>query len=65
MTLLLGALLLTGCHKKGPYSGTAPEIAKPAPEFSATNYDGTPREKADLLGKPTAMWFYPKAATVG
>lgn len=37
----------------------------PAPEFSATNSDGAARDREDLLGHPTVMWFYPAAATAG
>lgn len=37
----------------------------PAPEFTATNLDGAARDREDLLGHPTVMWFYPAAATAG
>lgn len=37
----------------------------PAPEFVATNMDGTGRSREDLLGHPTVMWFYPAAGTGG
>jgi hypothetical protein len=45
--------------------GTAPAIALAAPEFTVTNRDGTPRTRADLLGHPTVMWFYPAAFSGG
>jgi hypothetical protein len=46
--------------------GVPPAIPKPAPEFTATNRDGTTRTRADLTdGKPTIMWFYPAAGTPG
>ncbi|MCK6503339.1 hypothetical protein L6R53_08070 [Myxococcota bacterium] len=37
----------------------------PAPQFVATNMDGTGRAREDLLGHPTVMWFYPAAGTGG
>jgi len=45
--------------------GDTPEEALPAPDFTATNYDGAARTREDLLGSPTVMWFYPAAATSG
>ena len=47
------------------YYGTAPESPISAPEFVATNRDGTTRGQGDLIGKPTVMWFYPMAETFG
>jgi len=47
------------------YYGTPPESPISAPEFVATNRDGTARGQSDLIGKPTAMWFYPAAGTFG
>ena len=46
-------------------NGSVPEIALAAPEFAATNRDGAARDREDLLGHPTVMWFYPAAATAG
>jgi len=43
--------------------GTVPSSPVPAPEFSALNFDETSRTSADLMGHPTVIWFYPKAAT--
>ncbi len=37
----------------------------PAPEFTATNRDESARSRPDLLGHPTAIWFYPAAGTSG
>ncbi len=45
--------------------GDAPEAVIPAPEFEATNYDGTLRDRTALLGHPTVMWFFPFAGTPG
>jgi cytochrome oxidase Cu insertion factor (SCO1/SenC/PrrC family) len=45
--------------------GTVPSKALAAPTFTATNRDGTTRDRAALLGHPTVMWFYPQAATSG
>ena len=46
-------------------NGTIPSEALEAPEFSATNRDGGARDREDLLGHPTIMWFYPAAGTYG
>ena len=45
--------------------GTPPEAAIDAPEFAAQNRDGAARGRADLLGQPTVMWFFPSADTPG
>ena len=45
--------------------GQTPAVALAAPEFSATNYDGTPRGIADLTDGPTVVWFFPAAGTYG
>lgn len=45
--------------------GVAPDEPVPAPEFVATNYDNTLRDRDALLGHPTVMWFYPAAGTSG
>jgi len=46
--------------------GTRPEAPVPLiPAFRATSNDGSPRDQADLLGKPTVMWFFPAANTSG
>ena len=37
----------------------------PAPEFVATNRDGSARSRSDLIGHPTVIWFYPAAGTSG
>ena len=47
-------------------TGRIPENPLPVPEFSAVvNYDGSERTKADLIGHPTVVWFYPLAGTYG
>lgn len=46
-------------------TGTIPDEALAAPEFAATNRDGTARGQADLIGHPTVIWFYPLANTPG
>ena len=46
-------------------NGSIPDVALEAPEFSATNRDGGARDREDLLGHPTIMWFYPAAGTYG
>ena len=45
--------------------GELPFAALPAPQFIAENYDGGTRTEADLVGKPTVMWFFPFAGTPG
>ncbi len=45
--------------------GQAPAEALLAPDFAATNYDGTARSKVNLQGQPTVMWFFPAAGTYG
>lgn len=65
-----GALLLwVGGCAAGPGDdglyGERPLETVPAPTFVATNRDGAPRDREALLGAPTAMWFYPAAATSG
>lgn len=47
------------------FHGTRPDEALPAPDFAATNRDGAARDREDLLGGPTVMWFYPAATTAG
>lgn len=46
-------------------NGVAPDAPLPAPDFTATNRDGAARDREDLLGQPTAMWFFPAATTAG
>ncbi len=65
MHLLLPLLLACGGAKTGETYGTAPSAAVVVPDFTVTNQDGETRTRADLLGKPTVMWFYPAAATYG
>ena len=52
-------------EEEATYYGTAPEQPVSAPEFAATNRDGSARAQNHLIGKPTAMWFYPAAGTFG
>lgn len=49
----------------GELYGTAPAVAKAAPEFNATNRDGSARSREDLIGQPTIIWFFPAAGTYG
>ena len=46
-------------------NGTVVDPRLPAPEFVATNYDGSTRTRSDLEYRPTVMWFYPLAGTPG
>ncbi|MBN2800326.1 MAG: redoxin domain-containing protein [Deltaproteobacteria bacterium] len=39
--------------------GAAPSSPVAAPEFVATNLDGSPRTRSNLLGHRTILWFYP------
>lgn len=70
MTVLFAALLACAGEPAIAPDGTAlhgarPEAATPLPEFRALAQDGTPRGRDALLGKPTALWFYPAANTPG
>lgn len=47
------------------FNGTVPDTTIPVPEFTAQNMDGSLRSKADLIGHPTVVWFYPAAMTSG
>jgi cytochrome oxidase Cu insertion factor (SCO1/SenC/PrrC family) len=68
-------VFLLACHPGAPVEsastdtpallGARPAAPVPAPEFTAVAHDGTPRTKADLLGHPTVMWFFPAAGTPG
>ena len=55
----------TGDTAVATLHGTSPDSPVPVPDFSATNRDGTSRGPADLMGHPTALWFYPAAFTGG
>lgn len=50
---------------QGELSGTVPAKSFACPTFTATNYDETERDRDDLIGHPTVMWFYPLAASAG
>ncbi|MEQ1502062.1 MAG: hypothetical protein ABMB14_07510 [Myxococcota bacterium] len=45
--------------------GTRPLTDKAAPTFRATADSGEARDRDDLIGQATAMWFYPAAFTGG
>ena len=47
------------------YFGTAPISQLGVPEFSAQNSDETFRDKRNLIGHPTVLWFFPAAGTYG
>jgi thioredoxin-dependent peroxiredoxin len=40
-------------------------VGDPLPEFSGTTESGTPLSRSDLLGRPTVLFFYPKAGSPG
>ena len=42
-------------------TGTPPADNLEAPEFEVTASDSTARTRADLVGQPTVMWFFPIA----
>ncbi len=70
-------LLLLACRPDGPVEtpvaaaaesalhGVAPAAPVPLPEFAAVSHDGSPRSRADLVGHPTVVWFFPAAGTPG
>ena len=45
--------------------GSVPASPLSAPEFSATNRDGSNRNREHLMGHPTVFWFFPSAGTYG
>lgn len=48
----------------GALHGTRPADALPAPDaLRIRNQDGEERDVTDLVGTPTVMWFFPRAAT--
>lgn len=54
-----------GITLPGGLFGTAPAKNLPAPEFNATNSDGSARHRDDLMGAPHVMWFFPLSGTAG
>lgn len=54
----LGAIGLGASHGKEADGSTLPE-------FTVLDHEGQPRTRADLLGSPTVLWFYPAADTPG
>ena len=46
-------------------NGTLVTDTIPAPEFTALNQEGIERTRADFMGRPTVIWFYPAANTPG
>ena len=46
-------------------NGTLVTETIPAPEFTALNQEGIERTRADFMGRPTVIWFYPAANTPG
>ena len=47
------------------YFGTTPSSQIEVPDFSAQNSDETFRDKDNLIGQPTVLWFFPAAGTYG
>ena len=47
------------------YFGTTPNSQLTVPDFSAQNSDETFRDKNNLIGQPTVLWFFPAAGTYG
>ncbi len=45
--------------------GTVPAEALALPDFRATNQRDQPRNRDNVLGHPTVLWFYPAASTAG
>jgi cytochrome oxidase Cu insertion factor (SCO1/SenC/PrrC family) len=60
---LLALLVLISCG-----CGSNAIVQEPGvsfPEFELASHDGTTVTRADLLGKTSVIWFYPKASTPG
>ena len=47
------------------YFGTIPSSQLAVPDFSAQNSDEELRDKGNLIGQPTVLWFLPAAGTYG
>ena len=47
------------------YFGTKPSSQLTVPNFSAENYNEELRDKNNLIGQPTVIWFFPAAGTYG
>ena len=47
------------------YFGTTPSSQLAVPDFTAQNYDEELRDKRNLIGQPTVLWFFPAAGTYG
>ena len=62
---LVAALGVSAPATAGGLHGVRPPTPLPAPTFTATSQAGEPRGPADLLGRPTVLWFYPMAGTPG
>jgi hypothetical protein len=45
--------------------GSYPDKEVALPEFTAQNRDGALRDREDLLGRYSVVWFYPAAGTSG
>ena len=59
-------LTLFACARStGGFNGDRVTEPPTLPDFHVVNQDGEPRTRADLLCKPTVMWFYPAALTYG
>lgn len=73
LSLVLLALLACGGNKGIPATsedgvalhGTRPAQPVELPELAAVNHLAQARTRADLLGKPTVLWFFPAAGTPG
>ncbi len=59
--ILLLAATLTACGMPE----TVEEAGTPFPEFALQDHRGATVTKADLLGRTSVIWFYPKASTPG
>ncbi len=44
---------------------TVEEAGTPFPEFTLNDHNGNSVSKADVLGRKSVFWFYPKASTPG
>ncbi len=61
---MIWTLLIAGCSA-ADLKGHKPTIAISVPEFSALSETGAPRSRADLIGHPTVLWFFPVVGTPG
>lgn len=57
--------VLLSCAWAQDGKGVPPAAPQAAPQFQAVAHTGAPRSRADLIGHPTVLWFFPIVGTPG